>query len=154
MKNLLLLFCASVLLLSCENTEDNSPALQANVKSDFFKAFSATAEMNSEDLSITISGLTDHQGIVLHTGWRGQQTYLLGPDSKSYATFTDADGNFYSTESEGSSGEIKIIGRSDHRQELIGEFSFTAIRSGIDTVVVHNGYFYKVPFTMVDPLED
>ncbi|RMA66375.1 DUF6252 family protein [Ulvibacter antarcticus] len=154
MKKLLVLFCASILLMSCENTETNSPALQANVKSDFFKAFSASATMDSDDLSLTISGLTDNQGIVLFTEWRGQKTYKLGPGAKSYATFTDTEGTFYTTDSEGSSGEITITARSDHRQEIIGEFNFTAIRPGLDTVVVHNGFFYKVPFKYVDPIKD
>jgi hypothetical protein len=154
MKNAMLLLLAAILLQSCENIESNSVALQANVESNFFKAYSAYGIMDEDNLSVTITGLTDSQELVLHTSWRGQKKYELGPEFDSYAMFKDADGNEYHTNSEGSSGSITITNRSDIRNEVSGKFNFECVLPGKDTIVVHNGLFYAVPFTMQTIGED
>ncbi len=69
---------AALLLQACEKTETNTAALQANIESDFFKAFDATATMDEDNLSITITGQSDDQELILHTQWRGQKKYEVG----------------------------------------------------------------------------
>ena len=150
MKNVLILLFAALLFQACDNTETNTAALQANIQADFFKAFAATATMDADDLSITITGQSDDQQLVLHTEWRGQKKYHIGLDAKSYASFTDSEGNVVSTDSEGSEGTITITGRSDNRQEVSGKFEFNCVIPGKDTIVVHKGLFYAVPYTIVD----
>lgn len=141
---------AAFLFQACENTETNTAALQANIQSDFFKAFAASATMDEDDLSITITAQSDDQEMILHTAWRGQKKYAVGLDSHSYASFKDADGNVVTTDTEGSEGTITITSRSDSRQEISGKFAFNCVIPGKDTIVVHKGLFYAVPFTMVD----
>ena len=102
-----LLFIA-LLFVACEDTETNSSAVQANIDSTFFKALGSYAIMDADDFSITIIGMSGNQELTLHTEWRGQHAYSVGPDSESYASFTDVDGNVFTTENEGSSGEIVI----------------------------------------------
>ena len=150
MKNVMLLLLAAILLQSCENVESNSVALQANIESDFFKAYSAYGIMDEDNLSVTITGLSDNQELVLHTYWRGVQEYTLGADAQSYAMFKDAEGNEYRTDSEGSSGSITITSRSDNRKEISGKFNFRSVLPGKDTIAVHKGIFYAVPFIIQD----
>ena len=148
MKKAMLLLLAVVLFQSCENVESNSVALQANVESDFFKAYTAYGIMDSDDLSVTITGVSDNQKMVLHTYWRGAKKYDLGAEARSYAMFKDSEGNEYRTDSEGSSGSITITSRSDNRREISGKFNFECVLPGKDTIVVHKGLFYAVPFIM------
>lgn len=150
----MLLLLAVILFQSCENVESNSVALQANVESDFFKAYTTYGIMDEDNLSVTITGLSDNQELVLHTYWRGVQEYTLGADAQSYAMFKDSEGNEYNTNSEGSSGSITITGRSDINQYISGKFNFECVLPGKDTIVVHNGIFYAVPFTMQSIGED
>ena len=144
----MLLLLAAILLQSCENVESNSVALQANIESDFFKAYSAYGIMDEDQFSITITGVTDTQELVLHTAWRGMNDYELGPEANSYAMFKDSEGNEYRTDSEGSSGKITITSRSDIHQYVSGKFNFKCVLPGKDTIVVHKGLFYAVPFTI------
>ena len=118
--------------------------------SSFFKAFGSKAILDENVLSVTITGLSDNEEIVLHTSWRGQLTYPLGPVSLSYASFKDAEGNLFTTDAEGSTGVIIIIQRSDLQLYLTGSFKFTAVIPERDTIMVHNGYFFEVPFTYGD----
>jgi hypothetical protein len=154
MKNIMLLLLAALMIQSCEHVETNSAALQANVRSDFFKAYAANAVMDEDQYSITINGVSDNEEIVLHTSWRGIREYELGEGSKSYAMFKDSEGNEYKTSMKGSSGNITITGRSDRRHEVTGTFNFTCAIPGKDTIVVHKGMFYAVPFTIQPAEED
>jgi hypothetical protein len=154
MKNIMPLLFIALLFVACEDTETNSSAVQANIDSTFFKALGSYAIMDADDFSITIIGMSGNQELTLHTEWRGQHAYSVGPDSESYASFTDVDGTVFTTENEGSSGEIVITNRSDIRQELTGSFSFTSVSTGNDTIVVHKGVFYAVPFTIQDLSSD
>lgn len=149
----MLILLAVILFQSCEHVESNSVALQANVESEFFKAFTTYGIIDEEKLSVTITGVSDTQELVLHTRWRGMKEYELGFESKSYAMFKDAEGNEYLTDSEGSSGSITITDRNDTSQEISGKFNFRCVLPGKDTIVVHNGIFYDVPFIM-QPMGD
>jgi len=149
MKNLLLILFAVLLFQACDNIESNTVALQANVETGFFKAFSATATLD-ENMAFTIMGQSDNQELVLHTQWRGQQDYELGVGFESYATFKDSEGNIFTTDTEGSEGVITITSRGDNEQIVSGKFQFRSVLPGRDTIVVHQGLFYSVPFTYID----
>lgn len=150
MKNAFLLLLAILLFQACDNIETNDAALQANVHSDFFKAFAATAEMDEDELSVTILGRSNNQEITLHTWERAQLMYELGPGRNNYASFTDANGKVYDTNVDGGSGEIKITERDDNVSIFTGKFNFVAISAENDTISIHNGLFYSVPFIMVN----
>lgn len=142
----MLLLLAAILFQSCENIESNSVALQANIESDFFKAYSAYGIMDEDNLSVTITGLSDTQEVELHTDWWARKKYELNAETRSYAMFKDAEGNEYRTDSEGSSGSITITARNDKNGKISGKFNFKSVLPGKDTIVVHNGLFYDVPF--------
>ncbi len=151
MKNILLVLFAVLIFQACDDVESNSAALQANVESGFFKAVGTNAVMDI-DRAFTITGQANNQEMILHTEWRGQKDYVVGLGMNSYASFTDADGNEFTTDSEGSEGIITITERSDIKRLVSGTFDFRSIIPGQDTIVVHSGLFFEVPFTMMEEL--
>jgi hypothetical protein len=149
MKNLITPLILAFLFIACEHTEDNSPSLQANIETVFFKAITSDA-LVTEDGSkefITITGLAENQEMTLHFRWQGHKTYDFGPESDNYASFITAEGLDYNTNTEGSYGEITITKRNYRTNPpyISGEFNFTSIVPGLDTITIHRGNFYKVP---------
>jgi hypothetical protein len=149
-KKSILLFFAAVLFLSCEKTQISSITLQANFNTNFFKAYSVSAQANNTDQLVTIVGLGP-QGEVfkLHTEWRGADVYKVGGKEINYATLKSANDSLYTTKSEGSSGTITITNQDEGKQELAGEFDFTFI-TATDTINVRQGLFYSVPYEITD----
>ena len=145
---MLLLFVA-IIFLSCEDSQTNSPALQANLNATFFKAYSTSAIVNNNDQMIEIIGTSDHEEFTLHTEWMGATKYAIAYDSSNYATFTTANGTVYTTRSPGSSGSITITKEDKESQEFTGNFDFTFI-TPTDTIAVSKGIFYGVRYRIVD----
>ena len=149
MKKLLLLLLAVLIFQSCEDIETNSTALQANLNDTFFKAYSVSAIADNTDQMITITGAFDHEEFTLHTKWLGQKTYQVGPNAANYATYKTADGKIYTTSSPGSFGSIIVTAEDVENQELTGTFDFTFM-TPVDTIAVHKGIFYAVPYKIMD----
>ncbi|MEZ4858425.1 MAG: DUF6252 family protein [Flavobacteriaceae bacterium] len=153
MKNLfLLLFVALIAFSSCENVEKNGAVIQANVDSLFFKSFDAVGAQ-LEDGSITMQGLTDNQIITLHINQTELGTYRVGGDRGNYATFEDSNGRVYLTNPYGE-GEINLTDRCISCGLLTGNFRFTAILPGIDTLYVDKGIFFDVPFGVGEDIDN
>lgn len=150
----MLLLFAVLLFQGCEDTETNSPALQANIDSTFFKAYGTDGAMDQDDQSITITGLSDNQELILHTISVNEETYVLGQNASNYASFKNTDGNVISTLNEGSTGKIRITFNDKSTNQVTGDFSFTSITRWNDTISVHNGKFYAVPFQIRDMSQD
>lgn len=145
MKNyILLLFVGVIAFSSCDNVEDNSRVIQAQVDSLFFKSFDAVGT-RSEDGSITMRGITDNEVITLHINGFQLGTYNLGGQRPNYATFEDSEGNIYTTNPLGE-GVINLTDRCISCGVLSGDFRFTAILNGVDTTYVSKGVFFDVSF--------
>jgi hypothetical protein len=153
MKKSILLLFAAVIFLSCENIETNATAMQANLNTDFFRAYSVSGQANNTDQMMTIVGVSDHEEFTLHTEWKGVSAYRIGGNEVNYATFTGADNKQYTTESKGSSGMITITNEDQENQELTGEFNFTFVMA-TDTITVSRGFFYAVPYEIIDIVAD
>lgn len=149
----MLLLLAVLIFQSCEDTETNSPALQANINATFFKAYSASAIADNTDQMITITGTSDHEEFTLNTKWNGAGTYQITHSSANYATFKNADGIVYTTKTLGSTGAIKLTIEDKERQRLTGTFDFNFI-TPYDTISVHKGIFYDVSYQILDVVPD
>lgn len=144
MKKLLLLLFITSIFSSCETTEYNSPGFQANLEGLFYKANDSKAIKRSVS-SYTIQGITENEVITLKVEESSEGVYLLGGNSGNYALYEDSNGNQYST-IPGGSGEIIITRRHTGDRYFNGNFRFTAIRPGHDTITVDRGVFYKIPY--------
>lgn len=127
---------------SCENTEDNSPAFQAEIDSIFFKANTSFLTLNAEGRYL-IQGLSANKTITLSIGSNQEGVYALGTNPANYAVYEDAYGNGYTTNPLGT-GTVTLTRVGDNG-EMSGNFEFMAVRPGIDTVFVSRGLFFDVP---------
>ncbi len=146
MRRLILLpvLVLAICLASCENTEDSSPALQGQLDDFFYKATDARGTKN-DDGTVTLQGVTQSETLTLHLRGDGLGTYPLGPGEPNYARFEDNGGNMFST-TENGSGEIVITDRCISCGWLTGTFNFTAIQTGVDTLNMNKGVFFRVSF--------
>jgi len=144
MKNLLLLLLATIFLVSCEDLETNSPALQAQIDNVLFKALDANASQNN-DGTFLVQGFTGDETVSLKMSNIEVGTYNVGGTSNNYATYQNIIGSLYTTNPEGS-GEVIITDRNTSINAISGTFNFTAMVPGVDTVSVHNGVFFEVRY--------
>lgn len=141
---LLLVLVTAIFVTGCENTEDNSPALQGQIDEFFFKAADARASQN-DDGTYTIQGITQDETMTIHLVSHNLGTYQLGSGYSNFASFEDSAGNMYTTSPNGS-GEVEITDRCISCGWLTGTFKFSAIQEGVDTLAVQKGFFFKVSF--------
>lgn len=142
----LLLFATVIAFSSCENLEDNSPALQSEIDSIFFKARDVRGQKN-DDGTYTLQGINQEQVLTLNLAEHELGTYPMGGGRLSSATFEDGEGNEYSTAPYGE-GVIELTDRCISCGWLTGSFWFTAKRSENDTlpINVQKGVFFEVSF--------
>lgn len=143
---ILLLFVAVIAFSSCENLEENTTVIQADVDSLFFKSLDANGS-RFEDGSVTLQGITDNQILTLHTKSISKGSFLLGGTRPNYATFEDENGNVYLTNPFGS-GEIIITDNCNSCGLLSGTFKFVAVLPGLDTIYIDKGVFFEVPYAV------
>lgn len=143
---ILLLFAAVVAFSSCENLEDNSPALQSEIDSVFFKALDIRGQKN-EDGSYTLQGVNQDQKLTLNIEKAQLGTYQLGGGMASNAVYIDEDDNEYTTAPFGQ-GQIEITDRCISCGWLTGTFNFLAKRSEFDSlpVIAEKGVFFEISF--------
>lgn len=145
MKNTILLLLSLFVILgiaiSCDDIEDNSPAFQAKVDTLLYRSNDARAEIK-EDGSLVLQGITDFEMISMHLSNSVEGTYPILGDGFNRASFQTSIGSVYTTKPFGH-GEVKIT-QSD-ASGISGNFNFTGYRFGLDTLVVSQGFFYKVP---------
>jgi len=144
MKYFLVLLIASILFVSCEDLQDNTPALQGTIDDVFFKANDARAVLNDNG-SYTLQGYGQDKTLTLHINQAELGTYQLGEGQPNYASFEDELGNVYTTVPSGE-GEIVLTDRCLSCGWLTGTFHFSGILQGLDTINVHRGIFYQVSF--------
>jgi hypothetical protein len=144
MKRIMLLIFAAISLLSCENVETNSPALQGELDEIYFEAIDARAVKN-EDGSFDILGVTQDETLTLHINRAVLGTFPLGAGKPNYATYEDPNGNIYSSNPAGG-GEIELTYRCLQCGLLSGTFKFEAVLAGIDTITAQKGIFFEVRF--------
>ncbi len=147
MKYLLLLITTVVLFISGDNVESNSPALQANVDNILFKSTFAGADYNQAGEYFIIQGKLNDEILTLRAKYPPANVELeLGGDSENFATFERANGIIYTTTIDGGSGSILINEFSTSNKEITGDFNFTAVSVGLDTIRVSGGVFFRVPY--------
>ena len=153
MKKYALLIFAAVAFISCEDIQDNSPGLQTEINEVFFRANDARAKKN-DDNSYVIQGYTQDEILTLFIESPVNGVYEVGGDSRNFASFEDAEGNFHVSNPYGD-GQIEVTEWDTSAKTINGNFNFTAITPGIDTLAVHSGVFYQVPygFGLNEPLD-
>ncbi|MCV9933656.1 DUF6252 family protein [Flavobacterium sp. LS1R47] len=165
MKKWFLLLPLVLLLFSCdkEGVETNNvinTAFQSLRNETFWKATSYSASVDGEGKLVIIGGLNNDK-VVLQTASVNAQTYTLGVDDVSTATYINSLSKkevLYKTGKELGSGQIVITEYNKVTNTVSGTFSFVAPDSG-DVMSVEKairfkeGVFYKVPVILVSSSE-
>lgn len=148
MKRVLLsLFVLSLLFTSCsEDIQNNSPAIQGQIDSLFFRAIDIRGQVNDNG-SISLKGSDQDQELTLNVTSASPGVYQLGPGSNNFAIFDDAQGNSYATSPSGE-GKITITEHCSSCGHITGTFSFVGINPGVDTINMQKGVFYQVNYLL------
>ncbi len=147
MKNLLILFFATLVIASCEKIETNSPAFQASIQDEFFKANFSEANYIENGEYFVLQGKNSTQIITLRGNYPPEGVELIfGEGSENFAIYEDVNGVVYSTAVPGGDGSMKINEISSEDKTLTGEFNFTAVSISLDTLSISGGVFYKVSY--------
>ena len=131
-----------VVFTSCENVQDNQTSVQATVDGQNFNALYVTSNTNI-DGSVDIETSSDSRTIKIHLSNSNANSYNLDGSQGDYATYTDVNGNVYTTQGVGS-GLVSITDRCEPCGTINGRFDFIAVMPGIDTVQVNTGMFVDV----------
>lgn len=159
MKKLSFLLPLLLLFISCDKeneVESNNTAFQSLKNEAFWRATSYSASIDKEG-KLTIIGSSDYDKVTLQTASANAQTYALGVDDFSGATYINSLSKqevIYKTGKETGSGQIIITDYNKVVNIVSGTFSFIAPNSDdaqtIDkSVRFKEGVFYKVPVTSV-----
>ncbi len=144
MKNLLILFLTTVLFVGCEDVQTNSPAMQGNIDHSFFKAQSTRATIAANG-NYLIEGINGDELLSFKILSPNEGNYILGGESGNEGRFTDVNGNKYSTRLNGD-GKITVTDWDTSGKTISGIFNFRAMLEGVDTLRVHEGVFFRVPY--------
>ncbi|MBT0606840.1 DUF6252 family protein [Aequorivita echinoideorum] len=139
-------------IISCEDNEDNQVALRAEIDDVSYVASGARAAKN-EDGTVSVQGLTGEESILLRIPSVNPGTYLLGGEGGNLGIYENRQGVTFNTQLAGE-GEVVITEFNSGTNTVTGNFNFTAISAGIDTVYVENGFIYQIPYVdepMADP---
>lgn len=139
---LLIVFVACI---SCEDIQDNSPALQADLNNVFFKSIGSAATIN-DDSTVTIQASNQDETLTLFLNKAEMGNYPLGGESENFATFEDINGNVFTTIGVGEG--FVTVSNIDPNTSISGSFAFQAVLAGIDTLFAQRGIFFEVPFVV------
>ncbi|WP_345142049.1 DUF6252 family protein [Flavobacterium ginsengiterrae] len=141
------------LLVSCtEDVKFNNPAFQTLKNNVFWRAQTYKAYFGANG-SIIIEGSLGYEKIILQAASSTEQTFALGvnDDSKaSYENALPAEMASFSTGTNIGNGQITITDYDADNNTISGTFKFTAVNNddtdaGNDKINFTEGVFYKVP---------
>src|SRR5690606_19648465 len=145
MKKYLFVLLALISFISCEDTETNQVALQANVDNRLYESNDARAVLN-ENGTLTIQGFTDNESITLRVSQLDERNFQIGEGLPNSAIYEDMGGNVYTTNPNGE-GLVTISDLNENNKTFSGTFKFNAFLPGIDTIYVSKGTLYNISYS-------
>lgn len=133
----------AVTTLSCDDLEDNSPALQVMVNGELFKAkqMQITTE---EDGGYMLTGIDETSMLEIYLKNISEGSHSFGEESENILTFSSASGTF-TTAIENGGGELMLTGNSE-LGDVTGTFHFLAADTSGARMHGANGHIYQLPF--------
>ncbi|SHF95766.1 DUF6252 family protein [Flavobacterium defluvii] len=141
------------LLISCtEDVKFNNPAFQTLKNNVFWRSQAYKAHFGTNGI-LVIEGSLGYEKIILQTASSSEQTFILGVNDVSKATYKNtlpAESASFSTGTNKGSGQIVITDYDTDASTISGTFKFTAVNddeSNIENPKVNftEGVFYKIP---------
>lgn len=141
MRTFMLFIFAVFALTSCDDIQNNSPALQAELDGELYRAIDARAEILPNG-NLIMQGLTDVENLTITLSGSTEGVYTLGATGVNRAAFQDFLGSIYTTRP---FGDGQVVIESTANNTFTGTFKFNAYRFGLDTLNAQKGFFFKVP---------
>jgi hypothetical protein len=151
-------FCfLSLLFIAASCTEDvkfNNPAFQGLKDNIFWRATTYKAYSNANG-NLVVEGSLGYEKVTLQTASPVKQTFVLGVDDISKASYANTfpeQSIEFSTGTRVGSGQIIITEYNTETNTVSGTFKFNAVnKDATDTenpkITFTEGVFYKVPVT-------
>ncbi|MGJ8665664.1 MAG: DUF6252 family protein [Patiriisocius sp.] len=141
-----------MLVFSCaEDIQDYNPAIQGFIDNELYRAVDSNAKRGI-DGDFLIEGLTQSESLIINLSSGTPGSYNLGGTSLNSATFEDFNGNKFFTNPNGE-GEVIVTELNTEEMYISGNFNYKAIQTSIDSIVVRNGVFFRVPYTQeIEPV--
>lgn len=141
MRNLFFLFLVSLVAVSCDDTELNTPIIQGEVDGQFYRS-RAQAVVDDEG-KLVIRG-SEFDVLTLRINGNSPGVYPITSNSNSRATFL-RDGQLFITSGPNTGGEI-VVDKVDEFG-VSGSFFFNARLNGVGRMInFSRGVFFDVPF--------
>ena len=145
MKKIVFLLFAVLPFVSCDDTETNDVSFQAKIDNRLYQATESVASVDDNG-SLIIKGANIEESIILTLSSLKKGNFMISNESPNHAVYADASGNTFTTNSNGY-GVVRISDVDEVNRTLTGNFSFSAILRGVDTVYVSKGVLHQVPFS-------
>ncbi|KOP38664.1 hypothetical protein DBB36_09590 [Flavobacterium sp. WLB] len=151
-----------VLLTSCtEDIKFNNPAFQTLKNNVFWRAQTYKAYFGANG-TVVIEGSLGYENVILQTASSAEQTFILGVNETSKASYENtlpAELSSFSTGTNIGNGQIVITEYDTDTNTISGTFKFTAINEDeSDTenpkINFTEGVFYKVPIEAAGLFQD
>ena len=148
----IVMYCGLLMLVSCDDTEFNSPAFQADLNYNLWRADAFSARYNASG-NLVISGTNNIETVILTLENNTVGTQELGSLYPSRAEFIDGFGTVFTTAVEPDEnesiyldlGQVEITQINTSSNRVSGNFYFTAYdEEGQNPVGLSNGIFFEV----------
>ena len=146
MKRILFVLLLALSIVSCEDIQENTPAMQGSVENVLFRATDARAAVIQGSGGIyLIEGVTEDERMTIRLPEIGADYYDVAVNREAYATYIDENGVEYNTYPFGDGEIILTEFNTTGGKRVTGTFKFTMTNDGIDTLYVERGIFFEVP---------
>ncbi|WP_406845005.1 DUF6252 family protein [Flavobacterium soyae] len=151
-----------LLLTSCtEDVKFNNPAFQTLKNNVFWRAKTYKAYFGANGI-VVVEGSLGYEKVILKAASSAEQTFVLGVDETSKASYKNtlpAELSSFSTGTNIGNGQIVITDYDTDNNTISGTFKFTAINEDeSDTenpkINFTEGVFYKVPIEVSDVVHE
>lgn len=142
-RRILLLLLLPLFVISCEDLEDNNPALQIVINGELFKANEMTT-VTEEDGSYIIQGIENDKKLYIYLSDIQNGSYEIGEGKADKIVYIDEEGREFTTDFEDAAGEVLLT--DSGLDYITGTFYFRTSDTSKTRLQAHNGHIYQVPF--------
>lgn len=146
---LILIPFLSLSIVSCDDLEDNTPALQVTINGELFKASDIHIAFE-ENQGYTIIGANETSVLTIYLTNINEGSHVFGEHSDNKVTYSNQQGTFTTAINKGG-GEFVLTDKGMWSEGgvldyVTGTFYFTALNNNGVRMQGVNGNAYQVPF--------
>lgn len=138
----------AITAISCDDLEDNNPALQVMVNGELFKADEMQVATEEDGDGYILTGINEDSSLSIYLTDIAEDSYSFGENSENTLSLI-TEGKEFTTTNENGSGVV-IISDSSKLDYITGTFNFLATDTSGTKLHGANGHIYQVAFGSSD----